>query len=238
MLKIQGITKSYNGRCVVRQVCLEVGHGQIVGLLGPNGSGKTTCFNMIAGLTLQDQGTILLNDQDITQLPVYKRAQLGLCYLPQEPSVFQNLSVEDNILAALELQDLPKSNMHDELNTILKKFAISHVGKSKAADLSGGERRRLEIARTIALKPKLILLDEPFVGIDPIAIKEIKDIIIDLKKQGISFLITDHSVYQALQIIDICYIIYNGSILIGDTKEKVISDQRVKDLYLGENFTI
>jgi lipopolysaccharide export system ATP-binding protein len=238
MLKIQGITKSYNGRCVVKQVCLEVSHGQIVGLLGPNGSGKTTCFNMIVGLTRQDEGSIILNGQDITKLPVYKRAQMGLCYLPQEPSVFQKLSTEDNILAVLELQKLTKSELHDELNKILEDFKISHVRKSYASDLSGGERRRLEIARTIALKPKLILLDEPFVGIDPIAIKEIKDIIIDLKKQGLSFLITDHSVYQALQIIDICYIIYNGSILIGDTKEKVVANQMVKDLYLGENFII
>jgi lipopolysaccharide export system ATP-binding protein len=238
MLQIQGITKSYNGRCVVKNVKMNIDYGQVVGLLGPNGSGKTTCFNIIAGLALQDEGTILLDNKDITKLPVYKRARMGLCYLPQEPSVFQKLSCQDNILAALELQKLTKSAMREELDKILVKFRISNVRKSKAADLSGGERRRLEIARTIALNPKLILLDEPFVGIDPIAIKEIKEIIIELKKQGLSFLITDHSVYQALQIIDICYIIYNGSILIGDTKEKVINNQAVKNLYLGEDFTI
>jgi lipopolysaccharide export system ATP-binding protein len=236
MLKIQEITKSYSNRQVVKNVSLEVKSSQIVGLLGPNGSGKTTCFNMIIGLTKQDGGNVIFNGQDITNLPIYQRSQLGMSYLPQEPSVFHNLSVEDNILAVLELQNITKLQKLDKLDSLLQDFKIERLRKSKASSLSGGERRRLEIARTIAMNPKLILLDEPFVGIDPIAINEIKNIILDLKNRGISFLITDHSVYQALQIIDMCYIIYNGAIILGDTKEMVVKDPKVRELYLGEHF--
>jgi lipopolysaccharide export system ATP-binding protein len=213
-----------------------VGESQIVGLLGPNGSGKTSCFNMIIGLVKQDGGKVVFNGQDITDLPIYKRSKLGISYLPQEPSIFYNLSVEENILAVLELQSLTKKEQNAKLDNLLQNFKIQHLKTSKACYLSGGERRRLEIARTLAMDPKLILLDEPFVGIDPITINEIKNIILDLKNQGISFLITDHSVYQALQIIDICYVIYHGTILLGDTKEKVIKDPKVRELYLGEYF--
>jgi lipopolysaccharide export system ATP-binding protein len=236
MLKVEKITKFYNQRQVVKEVSLEVKSHQIVGLLGPNGSGKTTCFNLIIGFSQLDSGKIIFQDQDITDLPIYKRSQLGMSYLPQEPSVFHNLSVEDNIMAVLELQKIDKKKQLDTLETLLQNFRISHLKKSKASFLSGGERRRLEIARTIAMKPKLILLDEPFVGIDPIAISEIKQIILDLKNTGISFLITDHSVYQALQIIDMCYIIYEGDIIVGDTKNQVIKNPKVRELYLGENF--
>lgn len=236
MLKVIGIAKSYNNRQVVKDVSIEVGRNKIVGLFGPNGSGKTTCFSMMVGLIEQDKGSVIFNNQDITDLPIYQRSKLGLSYLPQEPSVFHNLSVEDNIMAVLELQPLSKIQMHDNLNTLLQDFKITHVRKSKAFSLSGGERRRLEIAKTIALNPKVILLDEPFVGIDPIVINEIKNIILDLKNNGVSFLITDHSVYQALQIVDMCYIIYNGSIIVSDTKENVVKNPLVRQLYLGDNF--
>jgi lipopolysaccharide export system ATP-binding protein len=236
MLKITGITKSYNNRQVVKDISLEIGANQIVGLLGPNGSGKTTCFNIVVGLVKQEAGQVIFNNRDITDLPIYKRSKLGISYLPQEPSIFQNLSVENNILAILELQNITKAEKYNSLESLMADFKIEHLRKAKASSLSGGERRRLEIAKTLAMKPKIILLDEPFVGIDPIAINEIKNILLDLKNSGISFLITDHSVYQALQIIDVCYIIYNGSMIIGDTKENVIKNPKVRELYLGEHF--
>jgi lipopolysaccharide export system ATP-binding protein len=238
MLKVQQISKSYNSRLVVKDVSIDVGDGQIVGLMGPNGSGKTTCFNMIVGLVCQDSGSINFNGQDISDLPIYQRSQMGICYLPQEPSVFHGLSVEDNIMAVLELQPLSKAHRIQKLTELMGDFKITHLAKSKASLLSGGERRRLEIAKTIAINPKVILLDEPFVGIDPILINDIKNIILKLRDSGISFLITDHSVYQALQIIDMCYIIYNGSIIVADTKDKVVANPLVKELYLGENFNL
>ena len=207
MLKITGITKSYNHREVIKGISLEIGPNQIVGLLGPNGSGKTTCFNIIVGLVKQDKGEVVFNNKDIGNLPIYERSKIGIGYLPQEPSIFQNLSVENNILAILELQNISKTQKFESLESLMADFKIEHLRKAKASSLSGGERRRLEIAKTLAMKPKIILLDEPFVGIDPIAINEIKNILLDLKNSGISFLITDHSVYQALQIIDVCYII-------------------------------
>lgn len=236
MLEVVGIAKSYNGKQVVKDASINVARNQVVGLFGPNGSGKTTCFSMVVGLIKQDKGSIVFNNQDITDLPIYKRAKLGLSYLPQEPSIFYDLSVCDNIMAILELQPIAKNQMLNDLDRLLQDFKISHLRKSKASSLSGGERRRLEIAKTIALNPKVILLDEPFVGIDPIVINEIKNIILDLKNNGISFLITDHSVYQALQIVDMCYIIYNGSIIVSDTKENVVTNPLVRQLYLGDNF--
>ena len=238
MLKVTKISKSYNNRQVVSQISLAIAPKQIVGLFGPNGSGKTTCFNMIIGLVKQDSGSVHFNQHDISNMPIYKRSKLGISYLPQEPSVFQNMSVENNILAILELKNLDKDQKYQMLEELLQDFRISHLRKALASSVSGGERRRLEIAKTLAMQPKLILLDEPFVGIDPIAIDEIKNIILDLKSQGISFLITDHSVYQALQIIDMCYIVYNGEMIASDTKDAVIKNPRVRQLYLGENFSL
>lgn len=236
ILEVNKVVKNYNQRCVVNGVSLTIEPGQIVGLLGPNGSGKTTCFNMIIGLTKPDEGQVIFDGKDITNVAVYQRAQLGISYLPQEPSIFHHMSVENNILAVLELQKLSKKAQMAQLEKLMHEFKISHLHKAKAISLSGGERRRLEIARTIAMQPKLILLDEPFVGIDPIAINEIQNIILKLKSEGISFLITDHSVYQALRIIDVCYVIYKGDLIVGDVKENVINNPKVKELYLGENF--
>lgn len=236
MLKVEHLSKSHNGKQTLQDVSLEVGKGEIVGLFGPNGSGKTTCFNIIVGIISDYKGIIVFDGQDISNLPLYKRAKLGITYLPQDPAVFQGLSVQDNILGALELQNLSRPQMHEKMENILKDFRLDHMKGAKASRLSGGQRRRLEIARTLITNPKLIILDEPFVGIDPISVTEIKELLLKLKNQGISILITDHSVYTALQIIDKCYIMYEGSILIGDTKENVLANPKVKALYFGENF--
>ncbi len=222
---------------MVNDVSVEVQQGQIIGLLGPNGAGKTTTFYMVVGLVRPNQGQILLDDQDITQLPMYKRAQLGLAYLPQEASVFRKLSVEDNIKAILELRSgLPKAQLQARTDEILEELSLTHVRKNKGGLLSGGERRRTEIARALAVNPRYILLDEPFAGVDPIAVEEIQSIVADLKSRNIGVLITDHNVRETLSIVDRAYLLFEGKILKQGTPDELAADEQVRKVYLGQNF--
>jgi lipopolysaccharide export system ATP-binding protein len=237
MLRTQHLIKKYKERTVVNDVSVEVQQGQIIGLLGPNGAGKTTTFYMVVGLVRPNQGQILLDDQDITQLPMYKRAQLGLAYLPQEASVFRKLSVEDNIKAILELRSgLPKAQLQARTDEILEELSLTHVRKNKGGLLSGGERRRTEIARALAVNPRYILLDEPFAGVDPIAVEEIQSIVADLKSRNIGVLITDHNVRETLSIVDRAYLLFEGKILKQGTPEELAADEQVRKVYLGQNF--
>jgi lipopolysaccharide export system ATP-binding protein len=237
-LQTQGVSKSYKGRAVVREVNLSVAQGEVVGLLGPNGAGKTTTFYMIVGLTHPDSGSVLLGQHDITDLPMYMRAKNGISYLPQEASVFRKLSVEANIMAILETLPLSNKERRGRLEALLEEFGISHVRKSLADTLSGGERRRVEIARSLVISPKFILLDEPFSGIDPITVLEIQKIIAHLKSRHIGVLITDHNVRETLQVTDRAYIINNGSIFRSGTPQQLGTDSEVKRVYLGENFSL
>ncbi|MGL4997416.1 LPS export ABC transporter ATP-binding protein [Cetobacterium sp.] len=234
----QGLCKSYKKRQVVNEVSLEVKKGEIVGLLGPNGAGKTTTFYMITGIVKPEKGTVFINEVDITDYPMYKRADMGIGYLAQEPSIFRELSVEDNILAILEMKGFSKDEQQKKMKDLLEEFKLSHVAKSMGYSLSGGERRRVEIARTIANNPDFILLDEPFAGVDPIAVEDIQQIIRYLKERGLGILITDHSVRETLSITDKAYIMANGKVLISGTPEEIANDPIAKKVYLGENFKL
>jgi len=230
--------KSYRGRKVVNDVTIEVNQGEIVGLLGPNGAGKTTSFYMIVGLVRPDDGKVFLDSTEITKLPMYKRAQLGIGYLPQEVSVFRKLSVEDNIMAILEMTNLNKSERHEKLEKLLDEFSLNKVRKNMGAMLSGGEKRRTEIARALATDPKFVLLDEPFAGVDPIAVEDIQQIVSELKKRNIGILITDHNVQETLSITDRAYLLFEGKILKSGTAEELAADEQVRKVYLGRNFVL
>lgn len=232
------INKEYRGKTVVNDFSIEVNEGEIVGLLGPNGAGKTTSFYMIVGLVRPDKGSIFLNDIEITKLPMYKRAQMGIGYLPQEVSVFRKLSVEDNIMAILELTNLNKSERKIKLEKLLEEFSLTEVRKNIGDKLSGGEKRRTEIARALAINPKFILLDEPFAGVDPIAVEDIQSIISELKNRNIGILITDHNVQETLSITDRAYLLFEGKILKSGTAEELASDEQVRKLYLGKRFVL
>ena len=232
------IQKTYKGRAFVKGVSIEVNQGEIVGLLGPNGAGKTTSFYMIVGLVKPDVGNVYLDDLDITDYPMYKRAQLGIGYLPQEVSVFRKLSVEDNILSILEMTKLNKQDRLARLEELLNEFSLTHVRKNLGHSLSGGEKRRTEIARALATNPKFVLLDEPFAGVDPIAVEDIQNIIADLRKKNIGILITDHNVQETLSITDRAYLLFEGNILKAGTAEELASDEQVRKVYLGQNFEL
>lgn len=238
ILRTDTLIKKYGKRTVVKGVTVEVKNGEIVGLLGPNGAGKTTTFYMIVGLIKPLKGKIYLEDADITEEPMYKRSQRGIGYLPQEASVFRNLSVEDNIMAVLEFTKLNKEEKRDRLENLIEEFGLSHVRKSMGIQLSGGERRRTEIARALAVDPKFILLDEPFAGVDPIAVEDIQAIVAKLKNRDIGVLITDHNVHETLTITDRAYLLFEGSILKQGTAEELAADEHVRRVYLGKNFEL
>ena len=238
IIHTSALQKSYKGRTVVNNVSVTVKQGEIVGLLGPNGAGKTTTFYMVVGLIKPDEGTVFLNDEDITKLPMYKRAQMGIGYLPQEASVFRSLSVEDNILAVLEMTALSKEERLLKLESLLDEFNLQLVRKNNGDSLSGGERRRTEIARALAVDPKFILLDEPFAGVDPIAVEDIQTVVAKLKTKNIGILITDHNVNETLSICDRAYLLIEGKIFKHGTAEELADDEDVRRLYLGTNFTL
>ncbi len=237
-LKVRSLRKSYERRPVIRDVSLELGRGEAVALLGPNGSGKTTCFYAIAGLVTPEGGVVQIDGRDATLLPMYRRAKLGIGYLPQEMSIFRGLSVEDNILAILEITVKERRKRRDRLETLLSEFSIEHLRRAPALALSGGERRRVEIARCLAADPKYLLLDEPFAGVDPIAVGEIRGLVADLKTRGIGVLITDHNVRETLEIVDRAYILYDGTVLMSGTADEVVQDENVRRVYLGQSFSI
>jgi lipopolysaccharide export system ATP-binding protein len=237
-LYTDNLIKRYHSRTVVDNVSIEVEQGEIVGLLGPNGAGKTTSFYMIVGLIKPNAGTIHLDNEDITTLPVYKRARKGIGYLAQEASVFRNLSVEDNIRAVLEMSGFPAEEQKERLETLLIEFGLSKIRKSSGIQLSGGERRRTEIARALALKPKFILLDEPFAGVDPIAVEDIQGIVSHLRSKNIGILITDHNVHETLSITDRAYLLFEGRILMSGTSSQLAEDEHVRKVYLGKNFEL
>jgi len=239
MLCARGLEKSYKSRAVVRDFRLDLGTGEVVGLLGPNGAGKTTCFYRIGGLVSADAGQIALDGEDITALPMHERARRGIGYLPQEPSVFRKLSVADNVLAVLELrEDLDAAGRERELASLLDELQVAHVAAQSGASLSGGERRRVEIARALAAEPRMILLDEPFAGVDPISVGEIQKIVRHLKHRGIGVLITDHNVRETLGICDRAYILNAGGILAEGTPDEVLADPDVRRVYLGDSFRL
>ena len=237
-LRAENLIKKYKGRSVVNQVSVSVKQGEIVGLLGPNGAGKTTSFYMIVGLIKPNDGHIFLNDEDITGLAMYRRAKLGIGYLAQEASVFRNLSVEDNIMAVLEMTKLSKSDQKEKLESLLNEFSLTHVRKNQGMVLSGGERRRTEIARALAVDPKFVLLDEPFAGVDPIAVEEIQGIVSRLKEKNIGILITAHNVNETLSITDRAYLMFEGTLLKAGTAEELANDEQVRRVYLGQNFEL
>ncbi len=237
-LAVVSIAKSYDKRVVLTDVSVSVGRGEVVGLLGPNGAGKTTCFYSVMGLVKPDSGRIMLDGEDITRLPMYRRAILGLGYLPQETSIFRGLSVEGNISAVLELSEPDKEARKRRLDELLEEFGLTRLRTAPAMALSGGERRRAEIARALAADPTIILLDEPFAGIDPISISDIRDLIIQLKQRGIGVLITDHNVRETLDIVDRGYIIYDGRVLFAGAPGDLVKDENVRRLYLGESFEL
>ena len=239
MLEAHNLAKSYKKREAVRDVSVTVQPGEIVGLLGPNGAGKTTCFYMIVGLVAADKGKVLLGNDDITDAPVHRRASHGLAYLPQDSSIFRTLSVEDNILAILETRnDLSGAERQRKLESLLDEFNIQHIRHNKGMSLSGGERRRTEIARTLATDPKFILLDEPFAGVDPISVSDIKQIIQHLKQRNIGILLTDHNVRETLDICEKAYIVSEGQVIAQGNAEAILSDEKVRKVYLGEQFKI
>ncbi|MBW7844347.1 MAG: LPS export ABC transporter ATP-binding protein [Bacteroidia bacterium] len=238
ILSAHNLIKRYKKRTVVNNVSIEVKQGECVGLLGPNGAGKTTSFYMTVGLVKPDEGKVMLDNEDITPLPMYKRAQKGLGYLPQEASIFRTLSVEDNIKAVLEMTRLSKSEQEKKLEELLEEFGLNRVRKSMGNVLSGGERRRCEIARALAVGPRFILLDEPFAGIDPIAVEDIQQIVAKLKLKGIGILITDHNVHETLSIVDRAYLLFEGKILKSGTAPELAEDEMVRKVYLGQNFVL
>ena len=237
-LRAENLVKIYKGRKVVNNISVEVEQGEIVGLLGPNGAGKTTSFYMIVGLIKPNEGEIFLEDQNITQLPMYKRAKLGIGYLAQEASVFRKLSVEENIMAVLEMTNIPKSEMKEKVESLLEEFSLTHVRKNLGMVLSGGERRRTEIARALAVDPKFVLLDEPFAGVDPIAVEEIQTIVAKLKNKNIGILITDHNVNETLSITDRAYLMFEGRLLKAGSAEELAADEQVRRVYLGQHFEL
>jgi len=237
-LHTKHLVKRYRNKTVVKRVSIEVEQGEIVGLLGPNGAGKTTTFYMIVGLIAPNSGKIFINEVDITKEPVYKRARMGIGYLAQEASVFRKLSVEDNLYAILEMSDLSKEEQHERAETLLKEFGLEKIRKSLGIQLSGGERRRTEIARALALKPKFILLDEPFAGVDPIAVEDIQDIVSNLREKNIGILITDHNVHETLSITDRAYLLFEGTIMKSGTSNELANDEQVRRVYLGQKFEL
>jgi len=237
-LLIENLGKRYRKKRIISDINLSLFKGEVVALLGPNGAGKTTTFYAIAGLVIPEDGTVKLDGKDITQLPMYRRAQLGMGYLPQEASIFRGLSVKDNILSILEIWERNKIKQKQDLDELLDEFSISHLKNSSALSLSGGERRRVEIARCLASKPEYILLDEPFAGIDPVAVGEIREIVSKLKNKGIGVLITDHNVRETLKIVDRAYILNDGKLLKSGTPSEVIEDKTVRQVYLGDDFTV
>ncbi|WP_128514646.1 LPS export ABC transporter ATP-binding protein [Tabrizicola thermarum] len=237
-LQIRSLRKSYRKRPVIRDVSMDLHRGEVVALLGPNGSGKTTCFYAIAGLVVPEGGQVLIDGKDVTSLPMYRRARLGIGYLPQEVSIFRGLSAEDNILAVLEIVQPDRHKRRERLEELLSEFSITHLRRTPALALSGGERRRVEIARCLAADPKYLLLDEPFAGVDPIAVGEIRHLVHDLKARGIGVLITDHNVRETLEIVDRAYILHDGKVLMTGTTDEVVRDETVRRVYLGENFRI
>jgi lipopolysaccharide export system ATP-binding protein len=238
VLRADNLIKKYKQRVVVKGVSLSVKQGEVVGLLGPNGAGKTTSFYMIVGMIKPNSGEVFLDDSEITGKPMYQRSRLGISYLPQEPSVFRKMSVENNIRAILELQKLNSKQRKDKLESLIEEFGLGHIRKSKGYMLSGGERRRCEIARTLASDPKFVLLDEPFAGIDPIAVEDIMKIVMKLRQQNIGVLITDHNVHETLSITDRAYILIDGNIYISGTAEDIASNEEVRKRYLGETFKL
>ena len=237
-LHIRHLQKSYKRRPVIRDVSMHLNRGEVVALLGPNGSGKTTCFYSIAGLVTPEAGQVLIDGRDVTALPMYRRARLGIGYLPQEVSIFRGLSVEDNILAVLEITETDHHKRRERLEELLSEFSITHLRRAPALALSGGERRRVEIARCLAADPKYLLLDEPFAGVDPIAVGEIRHLVNDLKSRGIGVLITDHNVRETLPIIDRAYLIFDGRIIVEGSAKHLIEDEQARELYLGKDFKI
>jgi len=237
-LHTENLVKKYRSRTVVDHVSIKVEQGEIVGLLGPNGAGKTTSFYMIVGLIRPREGRIFLDDEDITTLPVYKRARKGIGYLAQEASVFRNLSVEDNLKAVLEMSGFPKQEQIERKESLLSEFGLQKIRKNKGIQLSGGERRRTEIARALALKPRFILLDEPFAGVDPIAVEDIQSIVSHLRNKNIGILITDHNVHETLTITDRAYLLFEGRILMSGTASQLAEDEHVRKVYLGKNFEL
>ncbi|MES2214902.1 MAG: LPS export ABC transporter ATP-binding protein [Pseudomonadota bacterium] len=237
-LSVEQFSKTYGNRAVLRGISLTLKQSEVVGLLGPNGAGKTTCFSMIAGLTKIDSGRLFLNGYDITDLPMYRRARLGIGYLPQESSIFRGLSVKDNIMAILEVVYKDEEGREKRLEELLSEFSISHLKYVPALALSGGERRRLEIARTLASNPSFILLDEPFAGIDPVAVVDLKKLITHLRDKNIGVLITDHNAREMLDIVDRAYIIYDGLVLMEGTAKEVVHSTEVRDVYLGQSFRL
>jgi lipopolysaccharide export system ATP-binding protein len=237
-LRAEHLVKIYKGRRVVNDISVEVEQGEIVGLLGPNGAGKTTSFYMIVGLIQPNDGRIFLENDEITGLPMYKRAKLGIGYLAQEASVFRKLSVEENILAVLEMTKLPKAQQKEKMESLLEEFSLTHVRKNLGMVLSGGERRRTEIARALAVDPKFVLLDEPFAGVDPIAVEEIQTIVAKLKTKNIGILITDHNVNETLSITDRAYLMFEGRLLKAGTAEELAADEQVRKVYLGSQFEL
>ncbi|WP_342069364.1 LPS export ABC transporter ATP-binding protein [Yoonia algicola] len=237
-LHIVNLRKSYRKRLVIRDVSIDLGRGEVVALLGPNGSGKTTCFYAIAGLVTPEGGRVIIDGRDVTTLPMYRRAQLGIGYLPQEMSIFRGLSVEDNIMSILEIAVPDRHRRRERLEELLSEFSIEHLRRASAMALSGGERRRVEIARCLAAGPKYVLLDEPFAGVDPIAVGEIRHLVADLKNRGIGVLITDHNVQETLQIVDRAYILHDGKVLMSGTTQEVVQDENVRRVYLGKNFRV
>lgn len=238
VLRTTELVKKYKRRTVVNHVSIEVGQGEVVGLLGPNGAGKTTSFYMIVGLIKPNEGQIFLEDMDITREPMFKRAQQGITYLPQEPSIFRKLTVEDNLKLVLEMTKRNKQQQSEKLESLLDEFGLQHIRDVRGDYLSGGERRRTEIARCLAVEPSFILLDEPFAGIDPIAVEDIQKIISDLKKKNLGILITDHNVHETLSITDRAYLLYEGRILKGGTAQQLADDPEARKLYLGEKFEL
>jgi len=237
-LRIQNIKKSYKNKDVVKDISLEISSGEIIGLLGPNGAGKTTSFYMIVGLIQPEHGSILVDNTDITKKPIHVRSQIGLAYLPQEPSIFRKMNVEENIISILELRKLNKNDIKTKLDLLLKELGIEHIRNNSAISLSGGERRRVEIARCLATNPKFILLDEPFAGIDPIAVLDIQKIIKFLASRGIGILITDHSVRETLGICNRAYIVNQGKIFTYGTPNEIVENENVKNIYLGQDFSL
>lgn len=237
-LEVQNLRKSYKRRPVIRDVSLELKRGEVVALLGPNGSGKTTTFYAIAGLVQAEGGRVLIDGTDATDLPMYRRARLGIGYLPQEMSIFRGLSVEDNIAAVLEVVEPNRRKRSKKLEALLSEFSIEHLRRAPALALSGGERRRVEIARCLAAEPKYLLLDEPFAGVDPISVGDIRTLVADLKKRGIGVLITDHNVRETLEIVDRAYILHDGKVLMSGSPEEVVRNENVRRVYLGDSFRI
>lgn len=237
-LKVDNLRKSYNKRVVIRDVSLEMQKGEVIALLGPNGSGKTTTFYAIAGLINPEGGHVIVDGRDVTNLPMYRRAKLGIGYLPQEMSIFRGLSVEDNIQAILDISVSERHKRRERLESLLSEFSIEHLRRAPALALSGGERRRVEIARCLAADPKYLLLDEPFAGVDPISVGDIRHLVSDLRNRGIGVLITDHNVRETLEIVDRAYILHDGQVLMSGSPEEVVENENVRRVYLGDNFRI